>query len=288
MKYLSSIALLINLTFFQVHAQQPVFNRPFYEFENHWVAFPKNEQTGKYPFGFVYIDEFAGFSFHVEGNFGIDANGKVQMDPADRLPITNVTIVRLGPNTKPVYAIPDNMLESLGVQKEPFWLASYRRDLSTVAAKVSWGKHYNSAGAAQKALEYLESAYQTEPHASGLEFELPYAYNELKQYDKAIAVLSDAIKNKPDNEMFYRELGYSYMNKGDLDGAMKIYLKGIEVCGERNRETKAEMAWNLAVVYRTQKNDEEFKKWGQNAKSWAPPGTDIYKKLMNVTFDKPR
>jgi tetratricopeptide (TPR) repeat protein len=217
----------------------------------------------------------------------LDAANEID-EAADELPITNVTIVRLARNTRPVYAIPDNMLESLGVPKEPSWMSAYRHDMSTVAAKVNRGKLYNSVGAAKKALEYLESAYQSDPHASGLEYELPYAYNELKQYDKAIAVLNAAVKNKPDNEMFYRELGYSYSGKGDSNRAIQSYMKGIEICGECNFGAKAEMAWNLAVVYRNLKNDEEFKKWGQNAKAWAPKDSDLYKTLMNTTFDKPR
>jgi tetratricopeptide (TPR) repeat protein len=289
MKLLSSFILLISLMLVRVEAQQNAnpplqFNRPFYELENQWVAFPPNPATGKSPFGYVYVDAMAGFTFHVEGYFAMDANGKLSVD---KQPVNNILIIRLQPNTKPVYAIPDNMLELLGVQKVPFWLSSYRSDMNTVAAKVNWGRNYNSAGAPRKALEYLESAYRTDPHADGLEFELTYAYNELREFDKSIAVLNDAIKNKPDNVMFYRELGYSYMGKSDLDGAMKVFLKGIEMCGERNLESKAEMAWNLATVYRTQKNDAEFIKWGQNAKTWAPPGTDIYKKLLNVTFNQP-
>jgi len=59
------------------------FNKPFYELENHWVAFPKNEKTGKYPFGFIYIDAMAGFTFNLEGNFGIDAQGHVFRDSTD-------------------------------------------------------------------------------------------------------------------------------------------------------------------------------------------------------------
>jgi len=156
-------------------------------------------------------------------------------------------------NTRPVYAIPDEMLSPLGVKKIPEWLSIYSVDMNTIASKVNWGKHYNSAGDMQKALFYLEDAYKTDPHAPGLEFELTYSYNELKQYDKAIAILKDAIKNKPDNEMFYRELGYSYMRNKDQQKAIATYLKGIEIAGQRNLEARAEMSWNLATIYREQK-----------------------------------
>ena len=192
----------------QISTQPLQFNRPFYDLENNWVAFPKNEKTGKYPFGLIYIDAMAGFTFNLEGSFALEAQGKVLRDSTDFLKNSSYKY-RLDRNTRPVYAIPDKMLASLGVKKVPGWLAGYKRDMNTTASKVNWGRHYNSAGAIQKALVYLEDAYKTDPHASGLEFELTYSYNELKQYDKAITVLKDAIKNKPDNEMFYRELGYS-------------------------------------------------------------------------------
>jgi hypothetical protein len=44
------------------------------------------------------------------------------------------------------------------------------------------------------------------------------------------------------------------------------------------------MSWNLATIYREQKNDEAYKKWGKMAKDLAPSGSGISKLLSNVTF----
>jgi len=289
----SFLLILLAACTLSVQAQQQPANNPlqftshFYDLEDHWVAFPKNEKTGKYPFGFIYLDMTAGFSFHLEGNFGLDAQGHIFRDSTDYLKNALYTY-RLAANTKPVAAIPDNMLQDLKVKQVPDWLAIYKRgnqDKNTVAMKVLYGKHLNSAGAVKQALVYLEDAYKTEPHAAGLEFELTYSYNELQEYDKAIAVLNSAIQNAPANPLFYRELGFAYGHNNDLDNAINAYTKGINIAGPGNSEAKAEMAWNMAVLYRDQKKDlDNYKKWGKNAKDWAPANSEIGRAIKNITF----
>jgi tetratricopeptide (TPR) repeat protein len=288
MKY-GFLILLIGFSF-NLCAQQPVittplqFERHFYDLEDQWAVFPKNEKTGKYPFGFIYMDLLAGFSFRLEGSFEIDPQGHIFRDSTDYLKTAMYTY-RLGRNTKPVYAIPDNILSILGVKQYPEWLHIYKRDTNLVATKVSRGKWYNDAGQIQKALIYLEDAYKTDPHAKGLEFELTYSYNELKEYNKAVEVLNGAIKNSPNEALLYRELGYSYMKENDTQNAIKTYLKGIDMVDQHgDMGAKAEMAWNLAVIYREQNNDSDYKKWGQKAKDWAPSGSEMAKRLSNVTF----
>lgn len=290
MKLLTSIVLLISVTTLRVEAQQNStpslqFNRTFYELENQWVAFPLNPKTGKYPFGFIYIDPTAGFTLNVEGAFGLDPQGKVYRDSTDYVK-GNITKIRLLATTKPLYAIPDNMLNSLGVEKVPQWLSLYRVDMNTTATKIAWGKHYNQAGATWKALEYLEPVYKSTPHAPGLEFEITFSYNEIKQYDKAIAILNDAIKYNPDNELFYKELAFSYRKKNDIESTISTYLKAVEILEHRNPLMRAEMAWNLALIYQSQNKPEEFKKWGQNAKDWAPQGSPLAIILSKLTFEK--
>jgi hypothetical protein len=84
--------------------------------------------------------------------------------------------------------------------------------------------------------------------------------------------------------MFYRELGYSYMCSKDQQSAIATCLKGIAIAGQCNAESRAEMSWNLATIYREQKNDEAYKKRGKMATDVAPAGSGIAKLLSNVTF----
>ncbi len=254
------------------------FNKPIYDLEDHWVAFPKNEKTGKYPFGFIYLDMMAGFTFNLEGNFSLDAQGHVYRDSTDYIK-TAMYKVRLGPNTKLVYAITDNMRTDLKVKPVPDWLAVYKHgssDKNSVATNVQIGKHLNSVGGAQKALGYLESAYKTEPHATGLEFELTYSYNELKQYDKAITILNAAIANAPTNPMFYRELGYAYTKNIDFDNAIIAYTKGIDIAKQRNPEARMEMVQNLSLVYCQLKQFDKAVTLINNAIADAPDNISLY------------
>jgi tetratricopeptide (TPR) repeat protein len=334
------------------------FNTPFYDLENRWVVVAKSPQLNKYVFGMVYLDMQTGFSLRAEGTFSVDAQGRVSRDSTDHP--KNVMIGRLGPTTTLFCAIPDAMLADLDVKPVPDWLASYHstnEDRNSVAFKVAYGRHLNSAGAAAKAVTYLEEAYKTEPHAAGVEFELSYAYNVLKQYDKAIEVLNAAIKNAPDNQVFYSELAFSYTQQkdytnaiktynaglplakrdmtirttmvtnltliydelqqfdkaqavindlitdspynitayvlsattfskaNDFDNAIKSYSKAIDITGVQNMETKAELAINVAMIYRDKKNDhDQFVAWGQKARSWAPANGRAAASLKTMGF----
>jgi tetratricopeptide (TPR) repeat protein len=223
------------------------------DLEDHWAAFPKNNQN-RFPFGYVYMDAREGFTIHMEGSFQLDDKGHAFRDLADLPKIAQVKIL-FAPNTQLIAAIPDSMLADLNVNPVPEWLAAYKRDLpekGSVAMQVLKGKHINSLGAPKKALEYLESAYKTEPHATGLEFELTYAYNELQQYTKAIKVLNAAIAYAPDSAIFYRELGYAYMKGNNADSAVRVYIKGISIAKINNKPAEVEMADNLANVYSLQ------------------------------------
>ncbi len=262
------------------------FNKQPYEFEDKHVCFPKDNKTGKFYFGFVYLDDHAGYTLHLEGRFQIDGQGKIFRDSTDYLKSYQIQLIRIGPNSLPVYPLPENMVADLKVKLIPDWLSSYPfPDKNTVVGKVLMGKHLNSAGGIQQALEYLESAYKTEPHANGLEFELTYAYNELKQYDKAIKVLNGAITNDPANALLYRELGFAYSHVNKDDEAIKAFTQGLAAIKPGQQDTKAEIAWDMAIIYRDKTHDAaNYKLWGQNAKNWAPANSEIAGLLKNVTF----
>jgi tetratricopeptide (TPR) repeat protein len=260
------------------------FNTPFYDLEDHWVVFPKNEKTGKCTFYFIYVDNMAGYTLETGGNFGIDAQGRLFRDSTDY--IKNALYkIRLGRNTKPVAAMPDAMLEYLKLKPVPDWLHIYHpfnQDRSSVDMKVMYGKFLNNAGEAKKALEYLEGVYKTEPHANGLEFELTYAYNELQQYNKAIAILDAAIAYAPNNALFYRELGYSYMKSNDLANAVKTYIKGITIAKQQHSETMTEMIVNLGSVYsQLQQYDKAIALLNNNI-VYAPGNLPLYTQLAAI------
>lgn len=274
---------------FGLHAQAPAtgplqFINHAYDLEDHWVAFPKNIKTGKYPFGYIYLDTQAGFTFNLEGFFQLDGQGHAFRDSTDYLK-NGMYKVRLAPNTSLVAVVTDDMLADLKVNPKPVWLAVYKTgnaDRNSVMMKVTIGKHLNTAGAPQRALKYLESAYTNDPHAAGLEFELSYSYNELGQYDKSIKILKDAVAFAPDNPMFYKELGFAYMHSNDIDNAVKTYTDGIGVSKQHNMAELDEMAYNLSFLYDKLKQYDKAISTLNNAIVYVPNQVRLYIQLAVV------
>lgn len=271
-RFLFLILCLINFSLF---AQENLleFNKNFYESEDHWVAFPPNEDENKYMYGFIYLDNSAGFTFHYEGSFSIDSNGKFTSDEKDK---NSRIIRRLEPNTRKMAIIPDSKLKELEVPKIPDWLENYKSD-ETTETLVRKGYFLNHIGASTNALEPLLKAYKLNPHEKGLEFELSYAYNAAGEFKKAVEVLEIALKNNPKDHMFYRELGYSYINMKKPLEAEKVYKKGILVSNDDFQ--KAEMAYNMAGVYYQSKEKSKFEEWAKQVKKFATPESQYAKNI---------
>jgi tetratricopeptide (TPR) repeat protein len=284
-----SLFILLASCTLGLRAQGPVtrqlqFTNHAYDLEDHWVAFPKNIKTGKYPFGYIYLDTQAGFTFNLEGYFQLDTQGHAFRDSTDYIK-NGMFKVRLAPNTSLVAIVTDTMLADFKVNPQPAWLAIYKRsntDRSSVAMKVIIGKHFNTAGAPKKALEYLEGAYQTDPHAAGLEFELSYSYNELGQYDKSVSILKGALAHAPDNTLFYKELGFAYLRSNDMDNAIKTFTDGIAVSKQHNMAGMDELAYNLSFVYNQLKQYDKAISTLNDAIAVVPKQLRLYIQLAVV------
>jgi len=271
------------------YAQNPgadtlAFNNRVSRMMNRWVVFPKATNSDKYPYGFVYMDQMAGFTFQLTGNFTI-VNNKYVIDTAiqNKLKL-HFAKYRLAPNTKLVALLPAKHYTDLGIAGDPDWVKLYNTYSDTLTYNVAIGRHLNSLNDCEYALTYLLKTYSVKPHAQGLEFELAYAYNVLKRFKDAISVLEPAIKNTPDDIFMYKELGYAYSGNSDLDRSITAYKDGIEHCGNQHPSEKLEMAYNLTMAYHSQKNDEQYKAWGQKTKEMAPASSPIYKQLVAMGF----
>lgn len=251
---------------------------------NQWAVFPKGANN-KYPYGFIYVDEMAGFTFQLTGNFSINPNGTYAVDTAMRAKLrVSMYKVRLGPNTRLIAIVPKTHYADLGISGDPDWVKIYNNYTDTLAHNVALGKHLNTMNDCDYALTYLLKTYKVKPNAVGLEFELAYAYNVLNRFDDAANVLIPAIKNNDKDIFLYKELGYSYLGKSDLDKAISTYKQGIAACGDTHPTEKAEMAINLGRSYHFQKNDEQYKEWLTKAKQWAPVNSNEYKQLVQMGF----
>ncbi len=268
MKILTTILLLFTFVgFSQTEFVEIQFNTKYYEAVDKWVAFPKSEEGTSYSFGFLYIDADAGFTFDYESDFMITENGLKKLPRAFQESLKS----RLAPTTADVAVLTNEQINQLELLTEPKWLKFYKEDDGKPSYLKQIGYHYNHVGASHLALNPLLKAYSMEPHFNGLEFELAYAYNALKQFDEAIIILEKAIQNNPNNFYFYRELGYALKYTGKIEIADNVYQKGISI--SENDFEKSEMAVNMAQAYFELRNREKFDEWAKLTRKYAEKGS---------------
>ena len=252
------------------------FSTKFTHCVNQWVAFPRKPTQKDYLYGFIYVDEQAGFTFHMTGNFVIeDANRFVKL-PNEDLDRKYGIKLRIEGN-RFAAILPPEAIAQLGLPEKPDWLKFYDDGKNSPHHRMRLGFWLNHLGDSQQALIPLESAYRDQPDTEGLEFELVYAYNALQQYDKSIAALSTALKRKPKDVLLGNELAYANLHKGNFKEAIELYLQFISLCPDSLMVQKSEMAINLARAYGQVGSKEEQQKWMDKAKAWAPEGSAVSK-----------
>lgn len=271
------------------YAQQPNsipdlnFDQRFTQCEKRWVVFPKKPGDSKYAYGYIYVDMMAGFTFDLKGFFTVDNDNHFIVDTSSTK--TARRIFRLDANTSKVALLPVSHFNEMHIASEPTWVKLYYLPYTdTVMHNFRMGFNLNAAGDCTAALVYLQKVAKVNPHYAGLEFELAYAYNDLNQTDTAIGILISAMKNDPKNPMFYRELGYAYLKKNDNPKAIDYFKQGIEQCGDGRNDDRSEMAFNMAMAYRSTGNQDEFKNWMIKAKGWAAPNSGIYQNAVKLGF----
>ncbi len=275
--------LKLNLIFFLLfpvlyYTQTPnlKFDKKYFECEDMWVAFPKSNSDTAYSYGFIYLDEEAGFTFNFESKFKVTDDGEFYKTKKD----TSWNIkMRLSPETKPVAIIPSDKIAELELPPDPEWLRFYKQSSDSLNSLIRRGYHYNHVGASELALNDLEKAYQISKHAEQLEFELAFAYNATKRFEKAEEILRLAIESDPNNLFYYRELGYSLIGQNKFEEAEMIYLKGIKLSNDKFQQS--EMAVNMAQVYFKQKDKRKFREWAKLTKKYADKDSDY---LMYINY----
>ncbi|MGF1925821.1 MAG: tetratricopeptide repeat protein, partial [Bacteroidia bacterium] len=230
-----------------------------------------------YTFGFVYLDNLAGLTFHLEGTFRRDANKFI----VKKQPITNVVKQRLGPNDMKVAIIPKVRFEELKVDEFPEWLKTYKgNDTLSVARLYMLGVTYNQWRESNKALYYLDRASIKDPGYKGLSYEYAFAYNATKQYKKAIEVLDKAFVLNPNDCNLLKEQMFAQMNLKEVDKAIETCVKAFQSCPQRN--VKSEMLYNICYHYFKQKNKREFKKWTDEARKFFSPSDEALKVIAKM------
>ncbi|MGB1314191.1 MAG: tetratricopeptide repeat protein [Bizionia paragorgiae] len=284
-KKITALGLLLIATigFSQNEQASLKFDTQYFNAVDKWVAFPKKDTDSTYAYGFIYLDNQAGFTFNYETQFQIKEHN-LKSIPKDAT--VGYAKYRLEPNTSLVAVLNKKQISDLKLPEQPEWLSIYKAGSNEVSYLKNEGFHFNHVGACHLALKPLLKAYGIQPHFDGLEFELAYAYNHLGQFKEAIPVLEKAIENNPKNFYFYRELGFSLVNLNNIEDAEKTYLIGIKKSD--NDFEKSEMAVNMAQAYFKLKNKQKFDEWAQLTRLYAKKESRYveYISLFEQNWDK--
>jgi tetratricopeptide (TPR) repeat protein len=274
MKYVLPIMLLTFIFgFSQSNETELSFDTKYYNAVDKWIAFPKKVTDTSYSFGFIYLDDTAGFTFDYESKFIKTDNGLQKLPREFEAALKS----RLAESTIDVAVLSDIQVSQLNLPKVPEWLAGYKVNSEEVSYLKNIGFHYNHVGASDLALEPLKKVYEIEPHFAGLEFELAYAYNALHEFSKAIPILERAIENDPTNFLFYRELGFSLKNTDQNSKAEETYKTGIKLTDDKYQ--KSEMAINMAQSYYLEGNRKKFDEWASITRKYTEKDSNFDKFL---------
>jgi tetratricopeptide (TPR) repeat protein len=252
MKY--TFILFILLTF-KLNAQIDLkFDKRFVECEDKWVTFRMSEDS-TYTFGFIYIDEQAGLTLNREGKFKINKDNTLSVE---KLKETNIK-ARLQANNVKVALLPESTFKELQIVPQPEWLKFYKTDTTSVKRLYKWGYMYNGWNECKKALSFLIKAKEIDPKYEGLNVELAFSYNCLKEYDKAEQILKEEIKIKPTDAYVNKEYIYTISKTENIEKATKQYLKSLEII--KDKTYNAENCFNIMQYFYNKKDKVEFNIW---------------------------
>jgi tetratricopeptide (TPR) repeat protein len=254
----------------------------FTKCEKQWVALTRRDKAGRYVFGYVFIDDKAGFVFYAGGLFKVDKDQKYYIDTVAFK--KDHPKLLLKPTWQKVAIITPQHFAELGVDAEPDWVKPYYTYKDTALHNERIGSIYNDLNETAIALPYLQKAYHLNTRSKGTCYELAFACNDLGKYDEAIAVLTPAILINSDNAFLYKQLGDAYGNKNDNEKAISSYKLALDHFPNNQPEAKGEAAYVLANLYKKMGNQDEYKNWMTKAKSYTPTESRYYKIITDAGF----
>lgn len=285
MKSLKLLLLFVTIsTFSQNEEIKFTFESKFFEGTDKWVAFPKSDADNTFIYGIIYIDQMAGFTFEYVGDFKIENNKFINLNPEKTR--TNSIKQRLQGNTRNVQILTDKQVEKLELGSTSKWIEVYKRNENSEKYKIDIASFYNGVGGSEIALNILKEIYNEKSKDKKLLFELSFAHNALGNFEDSKTVLKNAINQHPDYELYYKELLYAEMNLKNIEQAEQTYTEYIKSSTERIYQV--EMAYNLTYTFFAAKNKDKFKEWSSIVNDNADKNSVFAKniKAMQAELDK--
>lgn len=255
---------LILFTVLTLHLNAQIdlkFDKKFVECEDKWVAFQMNKDSS-YLFGFIYIDEQAGLTLNNEGSFKVKQDNSLIVK---KLTETSVKI-RLEPNNVRVAIIPNDLYDDLQIKTIPEWLKYYKNDTNSVKRLFKWGYMYNGWNECSKGLSYLLRVKDLDSTYKGLNVEIAFSYNCLKEYNKAEQILKEELKLNPTDPYINKEYIYSVSKTNTIDKAVEQYFKSLETI--KDKTYNAENCFNIMQFYYKNDDVSNFDIWYKELKKY--------------------
>lgn len=272
--------LMLGCVILQSCKQKPqntrlIADKRYVESLNRWTAL----YTGKdsvYLYGYIYVDPRIGLAVHNEGSFKITGNN---VYVPTKLGTGAMATIHLKNNKTKIAWIPENKFDELQISAKPHWLDTMKIDTTAPGYLLKMAFVYNEGHDNALALSYLERVKKIDPNYPGLDFEYAYYYDVLHRYDKAEALLRKSLAERPGDFGIYKELIYEEVFSNNMTTAEQTYKQALPHC---TTEQKAELAYNICLIYYQQKNKLKLGQWAVEAKKWVAPGTKQMDKLRNM------
>ena len=248
------------------------FDQPYYEAVDKLVLMRTGSEE-KFFIGYIYLDQQMGFTLERMGLLVISDDESMKV--TETLEELKMALkIRLVNNTGDVAVISSDQKKELNIPDPPEWMAVYKEDEGTVLYMKNIGNQYNGVGASHLALEPLKKAYSIDPKFEDVLYELSFAYNATKQYEKSIELLSTSFEKGNKNISLYKEYGFALAQNNRIEQAEEIYRKALKLT--KDDIIRTEISFNMVQAYFKTDNNKKIKYWVKKFKKYAVKGTQMY------------
>jgi tetratricopeptide (TPR) repeat protein len=145
-------------------------------------------------------------------------------------------------------------------------------------------------GAYSNAIKFLEKALEYQPDDLNTTLNLSSALILLKRFKKAVPLLESLTDDYQDNPMLWLNLGAAYLGNPILATAENQHkaISAFQMVLKINPKTR-HAAYNIALVYRDQKNYREALQWFEQEAAGFPDDEDaqFYIEKMKEKLTEP-
>lgn len=271
-KILFAISILaFSFTFGQMQKLEFITNVP--DAEDSYVVF-NDDKGGPYSFGFIYFDEYAGYTFRSLGNIVVENNKlKIINNESNSYSAMSARIGNF--NLKMAKLTPD-VVKKLNLEPSPQWLKNYKSTSSDNEKMLTRASMMNGAQAPELALPKLLQLYKNNFRTEKVYFELAFSYNAMKDYENAEKIASEALKNNIVTDLIRKEYVFALANQNKLKG-LDAYLSS-DLPNFTSERDKAEAIINTIAASAHYDDLSMANKWLTKLKSEV----DILKYQRNI------